>query len=109
MEDYPGILPGNSGIQESYQEIQDFPGILAGISGIQDDWQEIQDFSGSQTLGITRFNNNANVNLHLTNENYSEEPGYRSIFFMHMHGRSTVQAVNTNILNIHSLTEILSF
>ena len=27
------------------------PGFLPGNSGIQDSWQEIQDFPGSQTLG----------------------------------------------------------
>ena len=46
------FLAGNQGVQESYQEIQDLPGILAGISGIQDSCQEIQDLSGSQTRGI---------------------------------------------------------
>ena len=54
------LLPGNSGIQESYQEIQESkiltkksrnPRFLPGNSGIEDSWQESQDFPGSQTLG----------------------------------------------------------
>ena len=55
-----GVLPGNSGIQDSYQEVQESriptrkfknPEFLPGNLRIQDFWQEIQDFPGSQTLG----------------------------------------------------------
>ena len=50
-----GFLLGNTGVQESYQEIQIFPVIMAGISGIQDSCQEIQDFPGSQTLRLVEI------------------------------------------------------
>ena len=53
------FLPGNLGVQESYQEIQEFSKILVGVSGIQDSWQGIHGFPGSQTLGmLVRRNRN---------------------------------------------------
>ena len=52
-EPFP-IKPRNSTIPESYQDIQNFPGVLAGNSWIQDYSQEIQDFPGIQTLGYTK-------------------------------------------------------
>ena len=55
------FLLGNSGIQESYQEIQESriftkksgnPRFLPGNSEIKNSWEEIQDILGSQTLGM---------------------------------------------------------
>ena len=47
-----GSLLGNPGVQESYEEIQDFPGILAGISGMENSCQEIQDFFRMSKAGL---------------------------------------------------------